>query len=77
MGRYRFTAYQNDRQPRYVVLCDQWQVLACQRLEPGADLSGAMAAVLDQLAVGRMQQAEGSAWNMVSFSSAARVSGGW
>ena len=60
MGRYRFIAYQNDRQPRYIVVWDlQWQVIACERLDPTADLSGAMAATLGQLAA-QGWQAEGT-----------------
>jgi hypothetical protein len=51
MGRYRFPAFNTATTPRYVVLWDlQWRVLDCQRLEPAADLSGAMAATLDRLA---------------------------
>jgi hypothetical protein len=51
MGRYTFPAYVKASTPRYVVVWDlQWQVLECQRLEPEADLSGAMASVIQQLA---------------------------
>jgi hypothetical protein len=61
MARYRFTAYQNDTQPRYIVLYDmQHQVIEVQRLEPATDLSGAMAATIERLA-GEGWQAEGSA----------------
>ena len=61
MGRYRFTAYQNDTQPRYVVLYDmQHQVIEVQRLEPATDLSGAMAATIERLAADGWQ-AESSA----------------
>jgi hypothetical protein len=60
MARYRFTAYQNDTQPRYLVIWDlQWQVLDSQRLEPATDLCGAMAAAIERLA-GDGWQAEGS-----------------
>jgi hypothetical protein len=55
MGRYRFTAYLNDTRPRYVVVWGlQWQILECLRLEPAADLSGAMAATIARL--------EGDGW---------------
>jgi hypothetical protein len=35
----------------------QWQILECQRLEPAADLSGAMAAAIERLS-GEGWQAE-------------------
>ncbi len=61
MARYRFTAYKNDSQPRYIVLFDmQHQVIEVQRLEPASDLSGAMAATIERLAADGWQ-AEGSA----------------
>jgi len=48
MGRYRFIAYVNDGNPRYVVVWDlQWKPLQCQRLEPHADLRVAMNAAID------------------------------
>jgi hypothetical protein len=51
MARYQFPAFNRASTPRYIVLWDlQWQVLECERLEPAADLSGAMAATLDRLA---------------------------
>jgi hypothetical protein len=51
MGRYTFPAYRTATTPRYVVVWDlQWQVLECRRLEPAADLRGAMAAAIDRLA---------------------------
>jgi hypothetical protein len=51
MGRYRFPAFNTATTPRYVVLWDlHWQVLDCERLEPDADLSGAMAAAIGRLA---------------------------
>jgi hypothetical protein len=50
MGRYTFLAFNRAPTPRYVVLWDlHWHVLECQRLEPAADLLGAMAATLDRL----------------------------
>jgi hypothetical protein len=51
MGRYTFPAFNKSLTPRYVVLWDlQWRVIECQRLEPAADLSGAMAATIERLA---------------------------
>jgi hypothetical protein len=51
LARYTFPAFNKAPTPRYVVLWDlHWQVLDCQRLEPAADLSGAMAATVDRLA---------------------------
>lgn len=51
MGRYTFPAFTTATTPRYVVLWDlHWHVLDCQRLEPAADLSGAMAETIDRLA---------------------------
>lgn len=51
MGRYTFPAFDKAPTPRYVVLWDlHWHVLDCQRLEPAADLSGAMAATIERLA---------------------------
>jgi hypothetical protein len=50
MGRYAFPAFNTSPSPRYIVLWDlQWQMLACQRLEPAADLSGAMTATIEGL----------------------------
>jgi hypothetical protein len=60
MGRYRFTAYVNDGNPRYLVLWDlQWKALQYERLEPRADLRQAMSAAID---LQRLQgwQAEGT-----------------
>ena len=54
-GRYTFPAFNKAPTPRYVVLWDlQWQVVDSQRLEPAADLSGAMAAAIERL--------EGEGW---------------
>jgi hypothetical protein len=51
MGRYTFPAFNKAPTPRYVVLWDlYWHALDCQRLEPAADLSGAMATAIDRLA---------------------------
>jgi hypothetical protein len=50
MGRYTFPSWSKPLR-RYVVLWDlQWHALACQRLEPATDLSGAMAAAIDRFA---------------------------
>jgi hypothetical protein len=58
VGRYTFPAFTKASTPRYVVLWDMhWHVIDCQRLEPAADLSGAMTATLDRLA-GEGWQAE-------------------
>jgi hypothetical protein len=51
MARYTFPSFNKAPTPRYVVLWDMhWHVLDCQRLEPAADLSGAMAATIERLA---------------------------
>jgi hypothetical protein len=60
MGRYTFPAFNTSTRPRYVVLWDpHWQLLEVQRLEPAADLSGAMAATIERLE-GEGWQAEGT-----------------
>ena len=49
-GRYNFPAFNTSTEPRYIVLWDlQWRVLDCQRLEPAANLSDAMAAAIERL----------------------------
>jgi hypothetical protein len=49
MARYRFTAYENDGHPRYIVVWGlQWQVIESRRLEPATDLSAAMAAAIER-----------------------------
>jgi len=51
MGRYTFPAYNRSPTPSYVVVWDMhWHVLECERLEPAADLSGAMTAAIERLA---------------------------
>ncbi len=61
MGRYTFPAFNKASTPRYVVLRDlHWHVLECQRLEPAADLVGAMTATITRLAADG-GQAEGIA----------------
>jgi hypothetical protein len=60
MSRYTFPAFNTSSRPRYIVLWDlHWQVFEVERLEPAADLSGAMAAVLERLD-GEGWQAEGT-----------------
>jgi hypothetical protein len=50
MGRYTFPAYYKSPTPRYVIIWDlQWTMIEYQRLEPAADLSGAMAATINRL----------------------------
>ena len=50
MGRYTFPAFKKASTPRYVVVWDMhWHILECQRLEPAANLSGAMAAAIERL----------------------------
>ena len=52
MARYSFPVYNKAPTPRYVVLWDlHWHVLGCHRLDAVADLSGAMAEAIQQLAV--------------------------
>jgi hypothetical protein len=51
MGRYRHRIYEGDTTPRWVAVFGlQWQILESQRLEPMADLSGAMTAAVERLA---------------------------
>ena len=51
MARYQFPAFSKSVSPRYVVVWDlQWKPLECERLEPAADLSGAMDAAIGRLA---------------------------
>ncbi len=58
MSRYAFAAFTKAPTPRYVVVWDlHWTLIECQRLEPAADLSGAMAATIERLS-GEGWQAE-------------------
>ncbi|MGO9931853.1 MAG: hypothetical protein ACLPV8_08570 [Steroidobacteraceae bacterium] len=51
MGRYRHQIYATAGTPRFCVVYGlQWQVIECSRLEPGADLRGAMSAAMERLA---------------------------
>jgi hypothetical protein len=55
MSRYTFPAFNTSTGPRYIVLWDlQWVLIDCRRLEPAADLSGAMAVAIERL--------EGEGW---------------
>jgi hypothetical protein len=50
MGRYRHQVYTNDTRPRWVAVFGlQWQVIESHRVEPAADLPGAMAAAIERL----------------------------
>jgi len=67
MGRYTFPAYNKTAAPRFVVLWDlHWRVLECHRIEPAADLSGAMVAAIDRLASDGWE-AEGTAEYSFAF----------
>src|SRR5579862_529217 len=61
MGRYRHQLYSRAKTPRYCVIFNlQWQILESVKLEPGADLSAAVADAIARLA-GDGWQAEGNA----------------
>jgi hypothetical protein len=61
MGRYNFPVYEKATTARFVVVWNlQWHVIECQRLEPAADLSSAMAATIERLE-GEGWRAEGTA----------------
>jgi hypothetical protein len=50
MGRYRHKVYEKSTAPRWVAVFGlQWQVIESYRLEPGAELLGAMTAAIDRL----------------------------
>ena len=50
MGRYRHKVYEQSKSPRWVAVFGlQWQVIESHRLDPAADLSGAMAAAIKRL----------------------------
>jgi len=52
MGRYHHKVYGISTAPRWVAMFGlQWQVIESHRLEPGADLFGAMTATIERLAV--------------------------
>ena len=53
MGRYCHKVYANDTTPRWLAVFGlRWQVIESHRLEPAADLSGAMTAAIERLAAG-------------------------
>ena len=50
MARYHHNVYASAKTPRYLVLFDlQWKVIECRRLEPCADLHGALNILIDRL----------------------------
>jgi hypothetical protein len=50
MGRYTFPAFKTSTTPRYIVVWGlQWQLIDRRQLEPGTDLSAAMAATIERL----------------------------
>jgi hypothetical protein len=50
MGRYRHKVYDNATTLRWIAVFGlQWQVIESHRLDPAADLSGAMAAAIERL----------------------------
>jgi hypothetical protein len=52
MGRYRHKVYEKSTTPRWVAVFGlQWQVIECYRLEPGANLFGAMTSAVQRLVV--------------------------
>jgi hypothetical protein len=51
MGRYPQKVYAKAATPRWIVVFSlRWRPIESQRLEPGADLAGAMAAAIERLA---------------------------
>jgi hypothetical protein len=52
MGHCRHQVYTNNTWPRWVTVFElRWQVIECRRVEPAANLTGAMAAAIARLAV--------------------------
>jgi hypothetical protein len=52
MGRYRHKVYEKSTTPRWVAVFGlQWQVIESHRLEPGADLLGAMTTTIERLSI--------------------------
>jgi hypothetical protein len=50
MGRYRHKVYEKSTTARWVAVFGlQWQVIESYRLEPGADLFGAMTTTIERL----------------------------
>jgi hypothetical protein len=61
----RLPCFNKSPTPSYVVLWDlHWHVLECQRLEPAADLSGAMAATIERLEAEGLNQTVRSQRNL-------------
>lgn len=61
MSRSRHNPYARSAQPAYIALEDmEHRLIEIQRLEPGTDLGGAMAAIIERLAA-EGWHAEGSA----------------
>jgi hypothetical protein len=51
IGRYRHQVYANDKQRRWVTVFGlHWQVIETHRLEPAADLYGAITTAIERLA---------------------------
>jgi hypothetical protein len=51
MGRYTHNVFAKCTRPRYIVVFGlQWQILECQPLQAGANLSNAMTAAVERLA---------------------------
>jgi hypothetical protein len=52
MGRYRHLVYEKSTTPRWVAVFGlQWQVIESHRLEPGAELYGAMTTTIERLSL--------------------------
>jgi hypothetical protein len=52
MGRYRHKVYEKSTTPRWVAVFGlQWQVIESYRLEPGADLFGAITTTIERLSL--------------------------
>jgi hypothetical protein len=52
MGRHRHKVYEKSTTPRWVAVFGlQWQIIESYRLEPGADLFGAMTTTIERLAL--------------------------
>jgi hypothetical protein len=66
MGRYRHKVYEAANTPRYCVVFNlQWQVLASERIEPGANLSAAMNSALERLTYEGWQTESGHEFGFV------------
>jgi hypothetical protein len=66
MGRYRHQVYAKARSARFCVLFElQWQVVDCLKVEPAADLEGAMITMMDRLAAEGWQRECGHEFGFV------------